>query len=599
MTPIAVPAVIVRHSRPLAAVLAAVLAGAVLVGLAPAAAAEEVDDLTVEAVVSADTTMAVTETIAYDFEFTVAHGIYRDIPVVEDLVSGDQRHYGIEVTSVRMDGRPVAYETGPEGNFLRVRIGNPDTFVTDTHEYVIEYRVTGALRPMTVQEAVAIGGQGGDAELYWNFVGSGWSVQVANAQATVTGPADILAVGCFAGSYGSDASCPASTSGPVVVFGPVRLPANASLTGAAAWPAAAFTMPVVQDIRMGPGASAGRGALVGGVAGLVAIATMIGLALAWRRKDVGASLPLAPPSYGPPCDLAPAEMVAALEGTGSSATSLMATLLDLAARGWVRLSVHDDEQVSLARTAAGTGELREWEATLLETVFGDRSTASLGEYDAGLAARWTGIGIRLVDAAEAAGYRNPDGGRPDRRWTWFGIAGAGMVVASGAWLIFGGAALLPAAGATFGLGLVIGWIAATVITPRAQTQTSARLLAEVDGLKKVLGTDPAASRQLFAQASGLAPAAILATMLPYAVALGLEDAWVAAFPDLEREELAGFGLDVVSASLLGAMVASAVSTASGALTAPASSTSSSSGGSGLSGGGFSGGGGGGGGGGSW
>jgi uncharacterized membrane protein YgcG len=507
-----------------------------------------------------------------------------------------------------MDGVSVPYATGVEGSYLRVRIGDPEEFVTGSHEYVIEYRVTGALQSMSATDAAAIGGQGGDAELYWDFVGNGWGVPIANARATLDGPVAPMAVGCFFGPYGADTTCPAVTSGATVSFGPVELGTASSLTGAAAWPASEFTMPIVQDIRPGPGASAGRGALVGGAAGLAVVVIMIGLAFALRRRDRGVDLPLAPAMYGPPCDLAPAEMMAALEGVGSTSTSLMATFLDLAARGWLHVSVLDGDQVLLARQPEGTGEVREWESTLLEAVFGDRSTVTLGEYDPDLATTWTFIGMNLVDAAERDGYRNAAGARADRRWVWIGSVGAIAALASVAWLVFGGASMIPALVAVFGLCLVVGSVAAATITPRTQTATSARLLSEVAGLTRVLGTDPAASRQLFAQASGLPPAAIMATMLPYAVALGLEDAWVAAFPDLEPDELAGSGLLVTSVSLLGALLMSGVDSASGALSPPPESSSSSSssssstwssGGSGLSGGGRSGGGGGGGGGGSW
>lgn len=580
---------------------AVALAGSALVGMAPSASAEEISDLQVAAVVSADTTMTLTETIAYDFTPSVQHGIYRDIPLFDELVTGDERHYGIAVTSVRMDGGSVPYETSVEGSYLRVRIGDPEEFVTGMHEYVVEYRVTGALQSMSAADAAAIGGQDGDAELYWDFVGNGWGVPIANAQATLSGPVGPIAVGCFFGPYGSDTRCPAVTSGTTVAFGPVQLSSASSLTGAAAWPASAFTVPVVQDIRMGRAASAGRGALIGGVAGLVALVGMIGVALAWRRKDGGASLPLAPPMYGPPCGLAPAEMGAALDGVASTPTALMATFLDLAARGWITVRVRGEDRVILKRQPEGTSELREWESKLLEAVFGDRPTATLGGYEPDLAVEWTFIGMKLVDAAEANGYRNPEGGRPDRRWMWFGVAGAGMAIVSLVWLFFAGLSAVPAAGAALGAGLVIGSIAATIITPRSQTPASARLLSEVAGLRKVLGTDPAASRQLFAQKSGLSQAAILATMLPYAVALGLEDAWVAAFPDLSPDELAGYGLHVASMELLSAMVVSGVSSSSDAISEPPSSDdSSASPGSGFSGsGGYSGGGGGGGGGGSW
>ncbi len=593
------------RARQRAAALAIGLACGVLLLTAPAAAAEEISRLQVAAVVSADTTMAVTETIDYDFDMTVGHGIYRDIPMDEDLASGDQRHYGIEVTSVRMDGQPVTFETGSEGSFLRVRIGDPESFVTGIHQYTVAYTVSGALRPIGAAEAEAIGAQAGDAELYWDFIGNGWDVPIASARATVDGPGEAIGLACFAGAYGSDAACTTRATGTTVAFGPVELPAGGSLTGAVAWSAAWFTAPVVQDIRMGPGESAARGARAGGAVGVAAAALMVAVALLWRRRDRGASLPLAPPTYGPPCGLAPAEMLAALEGTGSTPTALMATFLDLAARGWVKVGVNDGGRVFLTREPAGTGELREWEATLVEVVFGDRSTATLGEYDPDLGTRWTGIGMRLVDAAEADGFRNADGGRPDRRWMWWGVVGGGTAVFSVVWLVLLGASAIPAAGATIGLGVVVGAVVATVISPRTQTPTSARLLSEVAGLEKVLGTDAAAGRQRFAQSSGLAPAALLATMLPYAVALGLEDAWVAAFPDLRAEDVAAHGLGVVRVDLLGAMVAAGISSTSGTLIPPpspsssGSDASSASGGSGLSGGGFSGGGGGGGGGGSW
>ena len=588
----------------LAATAAVAFGGSSLLGVASSASAEEISDLQVAAVVTADTTLALTETISYDFTPNARHGIYRDIPLFDELVSGDERHYGVDVTSVRMDGAAVPYETGVEGSYLRVLIGDPEEFVTGGHEYVIEYRVAGALQPMSPADSAAIGGQGGDAELYWDFVGNGWGVPIANARARLDGPVAPMAVGCFFGPYGADTSCPAVTSGATVSFGPVELGAASSLTGAAAWPASAFTMPIVQDIRPGPGASAVRGALVGGVAGVTVIVVMIGLAFALRRRDRGVDLPLAPPVYGAPCGLAPAEMIAALEGVGSTSTSLMATFLDLAARGWLHVRILDGNQLLLARQPQGNGELREWEAGLLEAVFDDRSTVTLGEYDPDLATKWTFIGMNLVDAAERDGYRNAAGGRADRRWVWIGSVGTIAALASVAWLVFGGVSLIPAMVAVLGLCLVVGSVAAAVITPRTQTVRSARLLSEVAGLTRVLGTDPAGSRQLFAQASGLPPAAIMATMLPYAVALGLQDAWVSAFPDLEPDELAGSGLLVASVSLLGAMLLSGADSASGALAPPSevsSSTSSSwsSGGSGLSGGGHSGGGGGGGGAGSW
>ena len=45
--------------------------------------AEQITDFQVAAVVAADTTLTLTETIVYDFTPTVRHGIYRDIPLFD------------------------------------------------------------------------------------------------------------------------------------------------------------------------------------------------------------------------------------------------------------------------------------------------------------------------------------------------------------------------------------------------------------------------------------------------------------------------------------------------------------------------------------
>jgi uncharacterized membrane protein YgcG len=149
---------------------------------------------------------------------------------------------------------------------------------------------------------------------------------------------------------------------------------------------------------------------------------------------------------------------------------------------------------------------------------------------------------------------------------------------------------LSAVAITSGVGALVGFFAARAITPRRQTPESALFLAKVDGLRKVLGTDAAASRREFAQRSGLSPDAIFATMLPFAVVFELEDSWIGAFPDLTPDQLVSHGFAVAGMSSMDGLVSSSTSSMSSAMTAPSS---------GSGGGGSSGGGGGGGGGGSW
>ena len=591
-----------RTVLPLTAVVAAV-AALLAVGPSVAASEEQVTDLVVVAEVAPDTTVTLSETIRYDFGSTVQHGIYRDIPVAEEVATGDVRHYGVEVVSVRMDGGAVPYALQEQDGNLRVLIGDPEGAVMDLREYEVVYRVTGALRELTSEEAEQLGGRGGDVELYWNLVGTGWQVPIASAEAVLMGPTGALAVDCYAGPYGSEERCATTATGSDALLGPVSLPPGGALTVAAAWPASAFTAPAVQDIRQGPAAEAARGALVGGVAGAVAIASLAGLAWGLRRRDAGARVG-APLVYGPPCGLAPAEMQAAITGEGFGSHALLATLLDLAARGWVHMDVRGDDVVRLRREK-GADRLRDWERELLDSVFDGGRKASLDKPPLGLPITMSAIGMRLVDAAVASGYRNPEAGRADRRWAWTGAGGALLGTSCAAWLLIDGPAPVPAGLAVLGACIVIGSIVAAVITPRTQTPTSARFLSEVAGLSTVLGTDAAHSRQVFVREAGLSPAAILVTMLPYAVVLGLEDSWISAFPELGADELAPTGLGVSTTSMLTAFVAAGLRAATSAATFASTASAGDrpdprpSGGSGLSGRGFAGGGGGGGGGGGW
>ena len=217
------------------------------------------------------------------------------------------------------------------------------------------------------------------------------------------------------------------------------------------------------------------------------------------------------------------------------------------------------------------------------------TSAVLSGYDKELATEWADDFRGLVQVQEGQGRRNPRGDEPDRRWRWLGILAALFIVA-GVICSFAGQAFLAAVGFTMGVASLIGFVIARVITPRRETEQSARFLAEVDGFRKVLGTDPAAGRREFAQRSGLEPAAIFATMLPYAVVFDLESAWLGAFPDLTPDQLVAHGFYVGGIGSMDGLISSGTSSMSSAMTAPSS---------GSGGGGSSGGGGGGGGGGSW
>lgn len=584
-----------RLRRRAAALLAALaLGGAVVVAAAAPASAESISDLQVQATVNADTTFQVSETITYDFEYEYRHGIFRDIPVYDETITGMRRQYGITVESITMDGQPIPWVTSDNGPFLNVKIGDPNVTISGPHVYRIDYTVSNGLRVITTDDledpAMPDNLSAGDVELYWDWVGNGWEVPIANAQARVLGPGEVLHTACYSGAFGGTSDCPTAAVKGVALYGPVRLQPGESLTGVTVYPAAAFSRPPVEDISQGLPTNPLVGIGGGLIPAALLIAVPVGIAISRRREDLGAPVPGAPPQYAPPDGLAPAELAAAWHGTkdASDARPLVATLLDLAARRWLNVTTVDGH-LSITWTGTGTTPLRPWENAVLSIILQGQYTATLSGYDKAMTSLWNSEFHALVSAAEASGRRNPRGGDPDKRWRWLGLVCV-AAFALGFASLFLGVAFITWVAFTTAVGALIGFIAARIITPRRETPQSARFLAEIGGFRKVLGTDAAASRREFAQRLGLPPEAIFATMLPYAVVFDLENSWIGAFPDLSGEQLMAHGFYVGSISSMNGLVSSSTTSMSSAMTAPSSGSGS---------GGSSGGGGGGGGGGSW
>lgn len=580
--------------RRLAALTGSILAAAALVvaGAAPAAAST-IREFRVQAQVSDDTSLTVTERIRYDYGSEYLHGFYRDIPAYDTMPDGSRRVYDVQISSVTMDGAPVPWTTSDNEPYVNLRIGDPDVTITGAHDYVVTYTVQNALRVITADDAadpqapdtISVG----DVELYWDLIGSENLDVIDAGSAVVLGPAEPLAVACYTGAYGSTQTCPVSPHPGGVALGPVFLVPGQALTGSVVWPADAFSSAPVEQIQAAP-LNPLWGVVGAAVPALLFIVIPVVSAVSRRRQDAGAPIPGAPPQYAAPDGLAPAELAAAWKGTAgaSDPRTMLATLLDLAGRRWINVRT-EGKHLAVDWVGLGDPPLRPWEERLVAQILGGKTSATMEGYDSILATQWKSDFGVLVDQQEEAGRRNEAGDAPDRRWNWIGLTAIVLIIGGiiGFFLI---PAVLAWACLTLGVGAMLGFIAARIITPRKQTQQSALFLAKVAGLEKVLGTDPAASRREFAQRSGLSPVAIFATMLPFAVVFDLEDAWLGAFPDLTAEQLGSYGFYVGSLYAMGDLMSSGTTSMRAATTAPSS---------GSGGGGFSGGGGGGGGSGTW
>ena len=589
-------------------IVRAVLAlGAVAIALGatatPASAAESIAAYDVTARVGADGSLSITEVISYDFGSDSRRGIFRTIPMWSELPDGSRWMHPVTVQSVEMDGSPAPYLTSQEDPFLEIRIGDPDVTITGSHEYVITYVVDGALRTMSAEDLAdgnPYGFAAGDVELYWDFVGTGWSVTIARAFVEVSGPGPVLAAQCFTGTYGSALGCTDRIVGDTAQFRQGELYPGEGLTTAIAYPGSAFTTPPMRVIESAP-LSRSPGQLLPISLGLALVFLVIApvTALLMRRRIRGVDIPYAPVQYSPPGDLRPAEISVSLDGELES-RAVLATLLDLVARRFITLSSDPGgfmrpARIQLAWWGAGTDSLRPWEERLVGTIFQGRSQATLEGYDPAFAKAVEVARDDLKAQAVVTQRLNPRMGAT--RGMVLAGAGIGLILAIVS-LFIGvatGNALIYAAALPVLAGLTLGLFIAAFIVPDQETIQSARFEAQVEGFKRLLDTDPGVARRELVQRLGLPDYAVYATFLPYAVLFDLEGSWSGAFPDLTEEQLHSTGLYVVSTVAILDAISAGATTVSSAYTAPKSS-----GGSGFSsGGGFSGGGGGGGGGGSW
>jgi len=559
-------------------------------------------------------TVHVREVIGYQFDVDAPrHGIERDIPV---RFRYDGRYDRIDrIDNVRVTasaGTPTNLKIS-SGNRKFIRIGDPHRTITGAHEYTINYDVVGALNAF-----------GEHDELYWNAIGTEWSVAIFNPSVTVTTPVATAGVACFSGPEHSSSPCAtagATGSAKTDFSHPALLPGE-GLTVVISLPkgAVAATGPILDERWTPQRAFAVTPVTLGATTALL-LAAVVGLGwLFWRqgrdRRTAGGgdgaqpstqaglgdeeeAVPLfadraGPVVYRPPEGLRPAQLGVLLDEKADP-LDVTATVVDLAVRGYLVIEEVErphrwskpDWKLVAGKDADET--LLTYERDLLSSIFKGRTEVTLHGLKDTFHADLVRVEGELYDDSVAHGWfaKRPDKVRS--KWLVMGILVSVVgAIAVGLAAGFTHAGLVPVPILLAGLVLTAGhrWMP-------ARTAKGSAALTQILGFRRYIETAEA-DRMQFAEEEN-----IWASYLPYAIVFGATEKWAKAFEGLGAEQQSGVSSWYVSpypfspGSFSGSMSSFAHSTA-GAIV----STPSSSGGSGFSGG-FSGGGGGGGGGGSW
>lgn len=559
--------------------------------------------------VDRDGSLRIAETLLVDFGSLQRRGIFRDIPVVYDYSEDTNRVYDLSVVSVT-DARGSAhrYEVTREGSFVRIRIGDPEVYLSGQQSYRIVYEVRGALNGFADHD-----------ELYWNVNGR-WPVRTERVATTVRLPgANVQRTACYQGALGSQEQCRARTAGGVATFESTRaLPEGQQMTVVVAIPKGVVADPqpklerkpreVEEFFDVTPAT------LGGGVAVLLLSLGALGWGW-WRhgrdrryttvyyltddpREETRPLLTSDPivVEYAPPEGLRPAQLGLLLDESADT-LDVTATIVDLAVRGYLRIAevprdgllsgILGKDDWELTRTEKDASDLLAYEQIVLQGLFDRGSPTRVSDLKNRFYKHLSRARESLYSDSSRRKWfaRRPDHARAF--WAGAGVAvaaaGAGAVFLLGSSL---GAGLIgvPVVASGLFLAVLSHWM------PK-RTALGSELMRRTLGFRQYVATAET-DRQRFNEQRNL-----FAEYLPYAMVFHCVDKWANAFRDVDVIPSTQ-GWYVGPTPFHASSFSRDVQGFSSAISSAIVSTPGSSGSSGFSGG-SSGGGGGGGGGGSW
>ncbi|WP_434733515.1 DUF2207 domain-containing protein [Rhizobium sp. YTUHZ044] len=632
----------------------------ILMLAAPAVfAAEVIDSFASDITLEKSGAMTVRETITVNAEGNrINHGIFRDFPLFFTDAGGRRRSVDFDMVSVSRDGADEPWHTESISGGIRIYAGSAEVTVTPgRHRYVFTYRTNRQIRYFDDHD-----------ELYWNVTGNGWIFPIRSATATVTLPPGVAATGTIfftgpQGATGKNARVSESSAG-LVFSTTAPLGPNEGLTFAIRMPKGSIDPPSA-DMESTWWLKDNRNYFIG-FGGLILVFAYY--LRSWLKVGRDPARGVVVPRWDAPDGISPA-LVNYIDNRGFSGggwTALAATALNLAVRGYFKLEdLKNSIVIRGTGKALGKEKFQAGEAELLKVAGGEGRTLTIdkanGErvksvgqsfrsaiekehrgkyYNSNIG--YTAGGIALSAAALVAlfvfGSLEPDTIAlmliPIAISVFISVFVAGLVkslhhgrslfakvmaVIAAAVGVFVGVSILAIIVLTLASSLVelhetpmlfaVGGIVLLnvlyVFIMGAPTPLGARMMDGVDGLRQYL-TLAEKDRMNMAGAPQMSPQHF-ETLLPYAVALGVEKPWSRTFETWLAAAAAGaaaayspswYSGDFNSGSFsdrIGGFSSSMASTIASTIPAPPPSSSS----SGFSGGGSSGGGGGGGGGGGW
>lgn len=329
------------------------------------------------------------EVIGYDFGSFSRHGIFRDFLYTKTNDAG--KKFAMDVTDVSVvneENAPYMFSQTTEGDTIRWKIGDPNTTITGSHTYRINYTAAGALTYFP-----------GHDELYWNAIGNTWDIPIAKASVLVSVPPGInnpddLKVSCFTGVMGStEKNCTATVvdSQAVKVTATEPLLPNEGLTVVVGFPKGLVSVLEPRELVSFFDTFMGKIVLV-----LIAVASLFWYIVApiivirkwWTGgRDPKPAMGEAKAWFSPPKNqhhraLTPAE-TGTLIDERADLRDIYASIVDLARRGYLKIIETKKNTFDLAKMKdwEGDKDILPFEIELLNGMFSGGDTVSVKTLD--------------------------------------------------------------------------------------------------------------------------------------------------------------------------------------------------------------------------
>lgn len=152
-----------------------------------------IENYRVDMKVTPQNTYQIEETLEVTFQ-KQRHGIYRDIPIVNDVERQDGSKDRIVARVENISCGEDKYEVSREGNICRIQIGDEDETLIGSKTYHISYDYVMGKDVLEDND-----------EFYFNVIGNGWNTTIRNVSFSIEMPGEFEEenLGMAYGSYGS------------------------------------------------------------------------------------------------------------------------------------------------------------------------------------------------------------------------------------------------------------------------------------------------------------------------------------------------------------------------------------------------------------